>query len=118
MTQRAKEQWYDECIQLKNNGELDKAVEELTQLTKTYPNYALAHLALSVLYHKLGNDDKSLAAVARACELETDNPFYYTAFSAMAIKSGDRAKAEEALMKAQEARLAAYLKSVQDEQKS
>ena len=47
-----------------------------------------------------------------ACSLEQVDPFYYTAFSALAIKSGKREEAEEALQKAQEAALAAYLKNV------
>ncbi|MDO4424646.1 MAG: hypothetical protein Q4D17_02635, partial [Planctomycetia bacterium] len=39
------------------------------------------------------------------CELEPEDPFSFTAMSALAIKSGNHAAAEEALHKAQLAQL-------------
>lgn len=50
----------------------------------------------------------------KACEIEQDDPFYFTAFSALAIKCGNHERAEDALMKAQEIRFASQLKKMNE----
>jgi len=114
-TEKTREQWYDECIQMQQNGNLAGAVTELAKLAEVYPDYPLVHLALAVFYNKQNRDTESLAQMSLACDLAKEDPFYYTAFSALAIKSGQRTQAEEALMKAQEARFAAQLAKMREE---
>ncbi|MDO5308153.1 MAG: hypothetical protein Q4G03_01450 [Planctomycetia bacterium] len=109
---RAKESWYDQCIELQQNGELGQAVTELKALIAEYPDYALAHLALAVFSLDKGQEVEALQQMEIACELEEEDPFYFTAFSALAIKCGSHDQAEMALMRAQEARFAAQMKKL------
>lgn len=116
MIEKTKEQWYDECVALYEAGRLQEAIEELENLAKVHPDYPLVRLALAVYQCKSGNHPQVIEQMKIACSLETEDPFYYTAFSALAIKGGMRAEAEDALAKAQEAALAAYLKSIKAEE--
>lgn len=111
---KTKEEWYDDCVALQQDGDLAQAVSELKKLIEVYPDYSLAHLALAVFSQEKGDDKGTIEAMQKACELERDDPFYYTAFSALAIKCGDHALAEEALMKAQEARFADQLRRMNE----
>lgn len=109
------EDWYDRAIALRDEGKIDEAIAELERLVERWPDYALAHLALAVFYERSGRPNESMDSVKRACLLETDNPFYFTAASALAIRAGRRQEAEEALMKAQEARFAESMKKMAEE---
>jgi len=113
-TIKAKEIWYDECVALQQNGELAQAISELKKLLDVYSDYGLAWLALAVFSQEKGDDEGTISAMQKACELEQEDPFYFTAFSALAIKCGSHELAEEALMKAQEARFAAQLKKMNE----
>ena len=99
-----KEEWYDQCVALQQDGELGRAVAELKKMLEVYPDFALGYLALAVFSQEKGDDEGTLNAMQKACELEQEDPFYFTAFSSLAIKCGNHELAEEALMKAQEAR--------------
>ena len=43
-----KEEWYDQCVALQQDGELGRAVAELKKMLEVYPDYALGYLALAV----------------------------------------------------------------------
>ncbi len=111
---KSKEEWYDDCVALQQEGELAQAISELKKLLEVYPDYALAYLALAVFSQEKGDDAGTLAAMEKACELEQNDPFYFTAFSSLAIKCGDHELAETSMMKAQEARFAAQLKKMNE----
>ena len=111
---KTKEEWYDECVALQQGGDLGAAVGELKRLLEVYPDYGLAHMALAVFYQEKGDDEGTLGEMQRACELEQDDPFYFTAFSSLAIKCGNHELAEAALMKAQEARFEAQLRKMDE----
>lgn len=111
----SKESRFDQAIALREEGELVEAAKVLEKLVLDEPDYALAHLGLGVFYCKMNRFDDSLREASRACELASDNPFYYTALSSLAIKGGHRKAAEEALAKAQEARFAAFMKKYREE---
>ena len=111
---KSKEAWYDECVALQQDGELALAVSELRKLLAVYSDYALARLALAVFLQEKGDEDGALDEMQRACELAEDDPFYFSAFSALAHKCGDREKAEEALEKAMEIRLQAQLQKMNE----
>ena len=116
MMNKTKEIWYDDCIALQRSGKTQEAVDELLLLTQEYPDYALAHLALAVFYSKLELFDACMEQMKTACELESDDPFYYTAFSSLAIKGGKHSEAEDALMKAQEKRMEAQLRRLKEQE--
>lgn len=105
MTDLVKETRYDEAIALKEKGDVLKAVEILEGLCRDFPDYALPHAALSMIYCRLDQFAESLNHAEMVCELEPEDPFSFVAMSALAIKSGDHAAAEEALQKAQLAQL-------------
>jgi tetratricopeptide (TPR) repeat protein len=111
---KSKEEWYDECVALQQEGELPQAIAELKKLLEVYPDYALGYLALAVFSQEKGDDQGTLEAMEKACALEQEDPFYFTAFSSLAIKCGNRELAEEALMKAQEARFELQLRKMNE----
>ena len=109
-----KEEWYDRCVALQQDGELGRAVAELKKMLEVYPDFALGYLALAVFSQEKGDDEGTLNAMQKACELEQEDSFYFTAFSSLAIKCGNHELAEEALMKAQEARFASQLRKMNE----
>ena len=114
MFKGTKEEWYDQCVALQQDGELGRAVAELKKMLEVYPDFALGYLALAVFSQEKGDDEGTLNAMQKACELEQEDPFYFTAFSSLAIKCGNHELAEEALMKAQEARFASQLRKMNE----
>ena len=105
MADLTKEARYDEAIALKEKGDVIQAMEILETLCRDYPDYALPHAALSMLYCRLDKFEECLNHAELVCELEPEDPFSFVAMSALAIKSGNQAAAEEALQKAQLAQL-------------
>lgn len=75
------DQLYQEAESLKDAGENEQAIAKLVELLKEDESYCLAHLALAVLYGKVGKHDDAVRHGRRACELEPNDPFSYTAMS-------------------------------------
>lgn len=117
-TNETKEARYDRAMLLRDVGKFAEALSDIEKLAADFPDDPLVRLALAVLYEKNHQAELSMQAVKKACELDPENPFYYTAASALAIRSGRRQEAEDALMKAQEARFAAQLKKMREEDDS
>jgi Flp pilus assembly protein TadD len=74
-------QLYDEADRLKAEGNLEGAVEKLTEALALDDTYALAHSALAVALQKLGRHDEAIAHASRVTELEPTDPFSFTALS-------------------------------------
>lgn len=74
-------QLYDEADRLKAEGNLDGAVEKLTEALSLDESYALAHSALAVVLQRLGRHDEAIAHAKRVTELEPTDPFSFTALS-------------------------------------
>lgn len=106
----SKEDWYDSCIELQRAGKLDEAIESLLKLCAEHPVYSLPRLALSVFYAKNEQFEESLEHGKKYCEMEPEDPFGYTSLSSLALKAGDRDAAEDALVRARDARIAAQLR--------
>ena len=95
-----------ESDQLKAEGKYPEAIAKLQEALGVDPNFARAHLALSVLYHKLEDYAKSVEHAEKAVEIEPDDPFNISALSVTYQRAfeGTRdpiyiQKAEEALAK-------------------
>lgn len=99
---------YDEAIRLQQGGQLEEAVAKLEQLAADHPDYALAHAALSVFYQRLDRDDEAIEHARKVCELEPEDPFSFIAMSTICQKTGRIAEAEQALMQAHQAQMAAH----------
>jgi len=101
------EQMYDEAIELQQNGKLEEAVGRLHELLGQDPSYALAHAALSVFYGNLEKSDEAVEHGRKVCELEPTDPFSFVALSLICQKAGRVGEAEQALMQARQAQMAA-----------
>ena len=106
-----KEEMYDEAIELQQAGKLEEAVGKLEALVGQDPDYALAHSALSVFHGKLDNPDQAVEHAKKACELEPEDPFCFVAMSLICQKAGRIEEAEQALMQARQAEVAARQKN-------
>lgn len=99
-----KEVRYDKAIALRDADKVDEALRAMQALLADFPDFALAQLAVAALYAKQGLPEAAFSAAVKACELDSGNPFFFTALSSLAIKAGHHQEAEDALMKAQEIR--------------
>ena len=71
----------NQAEQLKADGKNEEAISKLIEAIKLDESFVRAHLALSVLYHKTGDYEKSVAHAERAVELEPDDAFNVAALS-------------------------------------
>jgi tetratricopeptide (TPR) repeat protein len=72
---------YDEADKLKDAGQLDEAAAKLQEAIAADAHYALAHSGLAVVLQRLGRHEEAIAHARRACELEPNDPFSFTALS-------------------------------------
>jgi len=72
---------YEEADQLKDQGKYEECVAKLKQILEQDETHVLSHMALAVVLGKLGQYDESVQHAQRACELEPDAPFNFTALS-------------------------------------
>ena len=84
---------------LKNEGKLADAVAALENLVAEHPTFTLAHSALAAWCTRLERHDEAIRHARRACELEPNDPFSYTALSVACMRGGRIAEAEDALAK-------------------
>ena len=102
-----KEETYDEAVKLQQKGNLDEAIAKLEELLHEHPEYALAHAALSVFCGQLEKYDDAVEHAQKVCELEPKDPFSFVAMSLVCQKAGRLQEAEQALMQAWRAQVAA-----------
>lgn len=72
---------YAEGEKLKDEGKYAEAIEKFRQVVAVNEQHALAHFALAVMYGKVGQHAEAVQHGERACELDPDDPFSYTALS-------------------------------------
>ena len=108
---------YDEAIAKHRSGDTGAAIEMLRQLLAQSPNYSLAHNALGALYSRQGKIDQAIEHATRVCEIDPEDMFGYTILSTLCLKNGRREEAEEALMKANQLRQAAWVKNLREQQR-
>jgi len=101
------EQMYDQAIELQQRGKMQEAVGKLQEVLQQDPEYALAHAALGVFLGKMDRHDEALEHAGKVCQLEPDDPFSFVAMSLICQKAGRLPEAEQALMQARQAELAA-----------
>ena len=70
---KSPEEMYQEIQPLIENGWYDVAVNALEKLSEAYPDFALAHNDLGVLYYKQGDKGKAQANYEKAAELQPEN---------------------------------------------
>ncbi|MHB0957412.1 MAG: tetratricopeptide repeat protein [Pirellulaceae bacterium] len=72
---------YNEADKLKDDGKFEEAIAKLQQVLSEDPDHILAHMALAVLYGRVGRHNEAVEHGRRACELEPQEAFNYTAMS-------------------------------------
>lgn len=92
-----REERYAAAEALKNEGKIAEAVTLLEGLVAEQPDFVLAHSALAAWCTRLERHDEAIRHARRACELEPNDPFSYTALSVACMRGGRIAEAEDAL---------------------
>ncbi|NND98941.1 MAG: tetratricopeptide repeat protein [Pirellulaceae bacterium] len=99
---------YNEVEKLIDDEKFEEAIAGLTEIVGEDDSFVLAHLALARVYTKTGQHDLAIQHGEKACELEPDDAFNFTAMSVTYQRAwagtDDQqyiAKAEDAMAKAQ-----------------
>ena len=88
---------YSAAEKLKDDGDIAGAVAAMEALVADDPDYALAHSALGAWCTRLERHAEAVQHARRACELEPNDPFSYTALSVACMRAGMIPEAEDAL---------------------
>ena len=72
---------YQEAEKLKDEGKLDEAIAKLQEILAQDDQHVLSHLALAVIMGRVGKHEEALKHGERACEIEPNDPFNFTALS-------------------------------------
>lgn len=95
---------YKEHEQLKRDGKLDQAIATLEDLLKQYDKHVLSHLALAVLYGKVGKHDLAVAHGEKACEIEPQDTFNWIALSSTYQKAFEGTQDRQYIYRAEDAK--------------
>lgn len=76
-------------------GNFKAALEPLTRLTETYPQYSTGFVNLGLAYSGLQDDARAMAAFERALELNPFNPMPYRKLVELYAQTGNQAKVRE-----------------------
>lgn len=72
---------YNNAEKLIDAEKYDEALPALLEIAATDENFVLAHLALAKVYTKLGEHLKAVDHSKKACEIEPNEAFNFTAMS-------------------------------------
>ncbi len=72
---------YNQAEKLKDEGKLDEAAGLLVELLEEDPSHVLTHLTLGRIYTLQGKFDEAVFHGLKACELEPNEAFNFTAMS-------------------------------------
>ena len=78
---------YDEAEKLIDAEKNEEALQALLKLVEEHDDFTLAHLALARVYTKLGRHLEAVQHGQKACELEPDDSFNFTALSVTCQKA-------------------------------
>ena len=99
---------YNEVEKLIDDEKFDEAIAGLTAIVAENDSFVLAHLALARVYTKTGQHELAITHGEKACALEPDDPFNFTAMSVTYQRAWAGTqdqqfihKAEDAMAKAQ-----------------
>ena len=104
---------YAEAEKLKAEGAHDKAIEKLGELLEMQEDYTLAHLALAILYGKVNRHDDAVKHGQRACELDPEDPFTFTAMSVAFQRAFQGTQNQEFIKLAEDAMAKAHMLQAQ-----
>ena len=100
---------YDEAEQLKDAGKLDEAIAKLSDILQIDPKHVLSHLALAVVYGRVGQHEQAVQHGEQACALEPQESFNFTALSVTYQRAWQGTQRQEYIAKAEEAMAQAHV---------
>ena len=100
---------YSEADKLKDNGQLDEAIAKLNEALEIDANHVISHLALAVLYGRVNKHEDAVRHGQKACELEPDEAFNFTAMSVTFQRAWQGTQKQEFIQMAEDAMARAHV---------
>ncbi|WP_436715871.1 scaffolding protein [Roseiconus lacunae] len=100
---------YNEVEKLIDDEKYDEAIVGLKEIVEQDDTFVLGHLALSKVYTKTGQHDLAIEHGQRACELEPDDPFSFTAMSVTYQRAWAGTQDQQYIVKAEDAKAKAQI---------
>lgn len=100
---------YAESEDLKDQGKLDDAIAKLQECLAQDPDHVLSHLALAVIYGRVDQHDKACSHGEKACELEPEEAFNFTALSVTYQRAWQGTQLQAYITKAEDAMAKAHM---------
>jgi len=94
---------YNDVEKLIDEEKFEEAIAGLTAIVAEDDSFALAHLALARVYTKTGQHDLAIQHGQKACQLEPDDAFNFTAMSVTYQKAWAGTQNQEYITKAEDA---------------
>ena len=94
---------YNEVEKLIDEEKFEEAIAGLTDIVKEDESFVLAHLALSRVYTKTGQHDLAIQHGEKACELEPNDSFNFTALSVTYQRAWAGTQDQQYIAKAEDA---------------
>ncbi|TWT30793.1 scaffolding protein [Blastopirellula retiformator] len=89
---------------LKDADQLEDAAAKYEEAVAADPAHVLSHMALSVVYQKLGHHASAVEHAEKVCELEPTDPFNFTALSVTYQRAFEGTRDMSYIQKAEEAK--------------
>lgn len=102
-------QMYKEADKLKDEGQLDEAIAKLQELLEKDENHVLSHLALAVIYGRVNKHEEAVKHGQRACEIDSNDPFNFTAMSVTFQRAWQGTQKQEFIQMAEDAMARAHM---------
>ena len=96
---------YDAANQLKEEGNLEAAVEALQKIVAEHPDHLQSHLALGVHLQKLGRNEAAITHATKVAELDPKDAFSFVQLSVVMQRCGMIMEAEDAMARANAIRM-------------
>lgn len=95
---------YKQHEQLKREGKNEEAAARLEEALAADNTHVLSHLALAVLYGKLGQHDKAVDHAEQAVKLEPTDTFNWTALSTTYQRAFEGTQDRQYIFRAEDAK--------------
>jgi tetratricopeptide (TPR) repeat protein len=102
---------YNDVEKLIDQEDFPRAIEGLNQILADDDSFVLAHLPLSRVYTKTGQHDLAIQHGERACQLEPNDSFNFTALSVTYQRAWAGTREQQFITKAEEAMARAQMLS-------
>lgn len=94
---------YNEVEKLIDDEKFDEAIAGLTSIVEADDSFVLGHLALARVLTKTGQHDEAIKHGEKACELEPQDPFNFTALSVTYQRAWAGTQEQQYITKAEDA---------------